>query len=324
MNTYNVIFPYFIVLIAVVSFGIILFLVYIFTGILRIAIFHKTHGGYEHVGITRVFGLNRFQMGNLFFAIGTLLTLLFFLFIFNLTATHWIRATPTTKWESKINEADTVIVFGFGLEEAEDGNGQYSAGEANVFLYKWTVKHTNPKILLVQEGIWVASDTCKILDVCDSTCVVDEGYRMTRMHMHDEHIYVNTLDSAYCAFQRIEQLYNSNVVNNKVVIVAHDQQLQRAVWDFMEIQDAKETRQKFELIVPEIPDTPYPSRSSHWHTRHELLYQSVELFYSRIRDYFASVPNDCRAPCAACEYNFLLTGTGTPSSKPAGLTSNMM
>lgn len=299
MNLFNVFFPYFLLLIAVVSFLILLIPVYVLAGILRIAVFHKIHGGYEHVGITRVFGLNRFQMDNLFFAAGILLTLVLFLFIFNLSATRWIRATPTANWGSKVNEADTAVVFGFGLAKAKDENSKYSAGEANEFLFNWTMKHTDPTIILVQEGIWRASDICGNNDDCDSTCLVAEEKQIKRMHFHDEHNYVDTLDAAFCAIKQIEQLYNNNVINNKVVIIAHDQQLQRAVWDFKKIQNSKKAWQKFELIVPEIPDTPYPSRSSHWQTRNELLYQVVELFGSRIRDFFASVPTDCKAPCPA-------------------------
>lgn len=299
MNLFNVVFPYFLLLIGVVSFLILLIPVYVLAGILRIAVFHKIHGGYEHVGITRVFGLNRFQMDNLFFATGILLTLGLFLFIFNLSATRWIRATPTANWESNVNEADTAVVFGFGLAKAKDENRKYSAGKANEFLFNWTMKHTDPKIILVQEGIWRASDICGNKDDCDSACLVAEGKQMKRMHVHDKHIYVNTLDAAFCAIKQIEQLHKNNVINNKVVIIAHDQQLQRAVWDFKKIQNTNETWQKFEFIVPEIPDIPYPSRSPHWQMRNELLYQAVELFGSRIRVFFASVPTDCKAPCPA-------------------------
>lgn len=299
MNLFNVVFPYCLLLIAVVSFFIFLIPVYVLAGILRIAVFHKIHGGYEHVGITRVFALNRFQMDNLFFATGILLTLLFFLFILNLSATRWIRATPTANWENKVSEADTAVVFGFGFSKTKVENWKFDAGEANEFLFNWTMKHTDPTIILVQEGIWRASDICGNKDDCDSTCLVAEGKQIKRMHFHDEHNYVDTLGAAFCAIKQIEQLYNNNVINNKVVIIAHDQQFQRAVWDFKKIQNSKKAWQKFEFIVPEIPDTPYPSRSPHWQTRNELLYQAVELFGSRIRDYFASVPTDCKAPCPA-------------------------
>ena len=299
MNVFNVVFPYFLLLIAIVSFLIFLIPVYVLAGILRIAVFHKVHGGYEHVGITRVSGLNRFQMDMLFFVTGIILTLVFFLFIFNLSATRWIRANPTANWENKINNADTAVVFGFGLAKAKDEKMKYSAGEANEFLFNWTMKHTGPKIILVQEGVWIASDICRDKDDCDSICLVAEGKQMKRMHFHDEHNYVDTLDAAFCAIEQLEQLYNDDVISNKVVVIAHDQQLQRAVWDLKKIQKTREAWQKFELIVPEISDTPYPSRSPHWQTQNELLYQVVELFGSRIRDFFASVPTDCKAPCPA-------------------------
>ena len=186
MNLFNVFFPYFLLLIAVVSFLNLLIPVYVLAGILRIAVFHKFHGDYEHVGITRVFGLNRFQMEKLFFVTGILLTLVFFLFTFNLSATRWIRATPTANWESKVYEADTAIVFGFGLSKGKDEKIKENAGEANKFLFNWTMKHTDPNIILVQEGIWLASGIC-----CLSALNVENRLISTLFFVDHQDLYNN-------------------------------------------------------------------------------------------------------------------------------------
>jgi hypothetical protein len=117
------------------------------------------------------------------------------------------------------------------------------------------------------------------------------------MHFHDEDTYVNTLDAALCAMERIERLSADEEINNKVVVVAHDQQLWRALWNLKKVRAAKETLKGIEFVVPDIPDSPYPSHSLHWQTRNETIYQIVELFGSRVRDCFSSVPTFCRSHC---------------------------
>src|SRR5687768_459820 len=79
------------------------------------------------------------------------LYILLFITLIGLTPSKWIRARPT-----KDQEADSAILFSFGYELDRD---TMKPGEANQFLLDWTIKNNSSKLklLLVQEGIWVAT-----------------------------------------------------------------------------------------------------------------------------------------------------------------------
>jgi len=295
MTLFSVLLPYILLFAAVLTFWFLIILIGLLAGTLRIALFHQAHPQGERVGTSRVFGLNRNQMDRFLWALGSLVAVGVYILIFGITANIWMRATPTENWGDRIEEADTVIIFGFGYSKDEYGN--IEAGEANEFLLDWVIENTKASVFLVQEGVWVASNTCKNEPICDSQCMLSSGKEMRRMHLHDEKNYVNTLDAVFCTMIQIEQLYEEGKINEKIVVVSHDLQLQRAAWALARVQETQERWQKFEFIIPKIPNTPYPMDSSHWHTRNELIYQVVELFWSRARDFFTSPPIECIAPC---------------------------
>jgi hypothetical protein len=66
---------------------------------------------------------------------------------------------------------------------SKERDREYDAGEANAFLYDWTVIHTNPKYILAQEGIWMASEPCRdmvglpiALPVEGGNCVGEDAF----------------------------------------------------------------------------------------------------------------------------------------------------
>jgi uncharacterized SAM-binding protein YcdF (DUF218 family) len=215
--------------------------------------------------------------------IGTILSYtLIFLVLVGFIPDQWIKAQVTPDWQKEIHEADTAVVLGFGYEE--DKSGTMQAGEANKFLLDWVVNNTAANTIFVQEGVWVAA--CPT----SATHCTYKGRELRRIHQHDDKAYLNTLDSAFCA---IEQMATFN--KNKAILVTHDLQLQRAAWDFERVKQ-KPDWLNFTFVVPEIPDTPYPTNSIHWQTQNQFIYKTVELLISRPRDYFSSVPNHCKAP----------------------------
>lgn len=195
-----------------------------------------------------------------------------FLTLVGLTPSRWIQAKPT-----KGQDADTVIILGFGYEMER---GEIKPGKANQFLLDWTIdnRFSQVKTLLVQEGTWVAIDAevFKKLDV-------------RKIHRHDPKIYVNTLDTAFCAIQQLKKLNQ-----NRALLVAHDLQLQQVAWDFERV--SKEICPECTFVIPDIPDTPYPANSIHLQTRNEFFYKIIELLISRPRDFLSPVPTQCKAP----------------------------
>jgi uncharacterized SAM-binding protein YcdF (DUF218 family) len=208
---------------------------------------------------------------------------LFVLFVAFLPPRRWLRAKATNKWRKQAKEADVAIVLGFGYEQDEHRN--MKPGEANEALLAWTLEHTRAETILVQEGVWVAA--------CDSKadeCGVS-GRQLRRIHEHRPDVYLNTLDTAYCALQAMEDLGA-----RKAVLVAHPLQLQRALWDFQAVQRANLAWQTLEFVVPEMPDVPYVPHSVHVHTRCEPIWRLVELLVARPRDYLSPIPRECKAP----------------------------
>jgi hypothetical protein len=132
---------------------------------------------------------------------------LLFLILVGLTPSPLMQAKPT-----RDQETDTAIILGFGFVMIGD---KMRPGETNQFLLDWTIKNRSlqVKTILVQEGIWVASDAGTLRKL---------GIDRRRIHRHDPEIYVNTLDTAFCAIQQLQQLDKK-----KAMLVAHDLQLQR-------------------------------------------------------------------------------------------------
>jgi uncharacterized SAM-binding protein YcdF (DUF218 family) len=196
------------------------------------------------------------------------------LILVRLTPSPLMRAKPT-----RDQEANTAVILGFGFVMV---GGQMRPGEANQFLLDWTIenKSSQVKTILVQEGIWVASDAGTLEKL---------GITRKRIHQHDPEIYVNTLDTAFCAIQQLQQLGKK-----KAMLVAHDLQLQRVAWDFERV--SQEMHPECTFVIPNIPDTPYPANSVHYQTRNECIYKIAELFISRPKDFFSPIPIECKAP----------------------------
>ncbi len=206
--------------------------------------------------------------------ISILIYILLFLTLVGLTPSRWLHPTPT-----ETQDAEIAVVFNFGYDM--DGN-QMKPGEANQYLWEWTI-HNKPsqlRTILVQEGIWVAADQETLNNL---------GIKMMRIHQHDPHIYVDTLNAAFCSIQQTERLGKK-----KIMLVAHDLQIQRVAWDFERISHV--TCPDCEFVIPEIGDVPYPASSVHLQTRNEFVYKITELLIARPRDFLNRVPTRCIAP----------------------------
>jgi hypothetical protein len=197
-----------------------------------------------------------------------------FLTLVGLAPSAWLHAKPTED-----QEADTAIILGFGYEADDEG---MKPGAANRALLKWVVdnRSTQVRVILVQEGGWVATDRGTMRQL---------GIDVRRIHQHDPHIYVNTLDTAYCVMQELRRLDK-----NKALLIAHDLQLGRVALDFERV--SKKICPDCTFVIPDIHSMPYPANSVHWHTRNEFVYKIVEVLVARPRDFLSPIPTECKAP----------------------------
>lgn len=198
-----------------------------------------------------------------------------FIIAIGLTPSRWLRA-PATATLDPDHSPTTAIVLGFGYEEEA---ATMRPGAANQFLVHWLTA-TQPQVttMLVQEGIHSA--------ISHELLAAKE---VRRIHRHDKAIYVDTLDTAFCALQGLQK----HGVHS-VLLVAHDLQLQRAVWDFARVRDA--ACAQCTVVIAAVPDTPYPTTSVHFQTRNEFIYKLVELLLLRPRDFLRTTPTSCKAP----------------------------
>jgi hypothetical protein len=216
--------------------------------------------------------------------LGAAYTALFLIGVAFFPLDKWLSASPTEDWKRKAKEVDTTIILGFGY--AVDKAGAMKPGKANRELLDWTMAHTQASIILVQEGVWVAA--------CDGdaeTCS-KAGRQIRRIHRHCPETYLNTLDTACCALQVMERLGKK-----EAVLVTHDVQLRRAVWDFERVKRSREAWQDVRFVVPDMPDIAYPADSVHLQTRSEWIWRIVELLVSRPRDFLSTIPDTCKVPC---------------------------
>lgn len=200
---------------------------------------------------------------------------LLFLVGIGCTPSRWLRAKATPVANSPLAPT-TAIVLGFGYE----GEGEaMRPGAANQFLVQWLLDN-QPQVttLLVQEGIRSALTPTTLMEKA-----------VQRIHRHDPAIYVDTLDTAFCALHQLQELGQQNVL-----LVAHDLQLQRAVWDFTRVQQA--ACAECTIAIAATPNTPYPTNSVHFQTRNEFIYKLVELLLLRPRDFLRATPTACKAP----------------------------
>lgn len=197
-----------------------------------------------------------------------------FLSILGLLPNACLRASPT-----QTQDADTAIILGFGYEMR---GTEIEPGAANQALLQWALAHrpSDLRTILVQEGVWVAMN---------EQTLTTSGIERRRIHQHDPNIYVNTLDTAFCAIQQLRDTHTYTVI-----LIAHDLQLQRVAWDFERV--AKHTCPECVFIIPAIHDIPYPAQSVHWQTRNAFVYKITELLIARPRDFLSPIPSTCKAP----------------------------
>jgi hypothetical protein len=196
----------------------------------------------------------------------------------------YLRADPTPGWDKTVQQSKVAVILGFGY--GIDKKKQNTPERANIFLLQWTLDHTGADIILAQEGVMDAADFVK----------TSRSVTIYSIHKHDPKKYVNTMETAYCALSTLQHL---NLTGRpQVVLIAHDLQLKRSEWDFTRIQQRNPEWENIELIIPKIPDTPYPAHPApgQWHTGGQFRYKLGELFWARPRDYVTGVPTALRAP----------------------------
>jgi hypothetical protein len=163
------------------------------------------------------------------------------------------RAQP----RGSVAEADSFVVFGFGLGPTV--NGKPTPGASNRALAQWLLAH-NPerKPTVVQEGIYLALEELNAV-----------GPWVIRLSDRPG-VYVDTLGAA----NQAEAVLHLGGLTRPIV-VAHDLQLQRAVWSC-------EAVGLTECVVPELPPTPFdPESVQHGGTRSESEWVRRELLVAR-------------------------------------------
>jgi len=309
MNLFNVFFPHITYILgALFVFFIFIFPVSLLGGVISVFIFHReARKRDKQVDPSTILGFSKDGMMKFFSFLFILIILFAYTWGFLFFADGWLRIKPGKNWENDIKTIDTAIILGFGYEE--DQLGRMKPGKSNEFLLEWTLNNTQAGTILVQEGVWAAVEkdfpiSKNILKKSSEpkgeniyrTGKNDNqkekwGRRFFRIHRDDKEVYVNTLQASYCAIQLLEDLGKT-----KAIIIAHDLQLERAVWDFQKIKSSKPNWKSFEFFYPKIPDTPFPENSAQLHTRSSFFYKLVELFISRVRDYLSSAPEACILP----------------------------
>jgi hypothetical protein len=182
-----------------------------------------------------------------------------------------IAAKPSENYQTLQKNANTVIAFGFGIEENKDG--KLSAGPANDTIMKWVMDNTNPKYKIAQKG-------------CEISKYQNFNSQIIEMHPHGKN-YISTFEAAAYALQKLDSLRKNHYLSNSdVVIIAHNYQLDRAVWIIKKIAEKKYSNSGFRFIIPDLPQMPFASNSSQLHTKNKYIYLLVELYISRPRDYF--------------------------------------
>jgi hypothetical protein len=279
MSPFIVLLPHIVAILSTLAFAaVMLFLWFILAGIVVIWLFrYRSPDG--RLWPQRVAGLSEEQWRHVL--CWPTLALLFVLCVAAglRLSPLWLRAGPTPGWQARLAEVDTAIVFGFGIESEGDGR----AGAANRFLADWTLERSRATTLIVQEGVLIAAGK-------GGRQYGAPGRTVLRMHRHNAE-YVDTLDAAACALEQMERLGR-----RRALVVAHDLQLARAVADLHRVAQTNPRWRDMEFVVPAVPPTPFPAGSVHWHTRGFYRYATVELFVSRPRDVFRTVPQACVAP----------------------------
>jgi hypothetical protein len=170
----------------------------------------------------------------------------------------WLRAKP----HGNLSEADVWVVFGFGLRVERD---ETHAGTSNRALADWiATHHDGTTTLLVQEGIRLA--------LAERIRETGEAFPMECVQTlpHDSKMYVNTKQATQQAVTRLQAWHKE-----RPLLLAHDLQLQRMVWDFAAAGYA-------DVVVPELSPIPFDDKSTqHWGTHNRYNWTVWELLAAR-------------------------------------------
>jgi len=239
------------------------------------SIFRKSEMG-AGVADKRRTGIHRYiQPEYLFRFVFSGLFFILLIYTFIGLAPHFKRANPLKNYLSETEQANVVIAFGFGIQK--DANGKLEAGEANDSIMKWLSKNSNANYIIAQKG-------------CAISKYINAGTNVIEMHPHSECVYVNTFEASEFALNKLDSLYKAGEIQNKkVLVVAHDLQLERAFWILKKMSEKRKNIVPYGFIVPKMPPIPFSANSSQIHTRCSFLYTAIELFVSRPRDYIHSL-----------------------------------
>lgn len=203
---------------------------------------------------------------------------------FLLLSPSWLRARPS----GDPLAAESAVIMGFGFER--DALGNMTAGAANRFLLSWVLdRYPHVETIFAQEGVWVS-----LCDRAATTCQIGE-VTLYRIDRHDDTVDLHSMDIAVCALERM-----ADFDKQRAILVAHDMQLWRAA-ENME-RAIPEICPSCEVIIPNVPDTPYPIRSEQIRTRYERLYILIDLI-ARTRDalFPNKIPGTCPMPMSPGE-----------------------
>ena len=191
--------------------------------------------------------------------------LIFSILIALLIPDRWVRAIPTAD-----KQADAAIIFGFGYVMDAD---VMLPGAANNFMVDWlTTNRPGIKTVLAQEGAGVCfKQRRREGKLPDDLKVID-------LHEHKPGVYVNSADVAEMA---VPIMHSEGI--HRVLVIAHHLQLKRAAGNVLQVM--RKIGLECEVVVPDLPDVPFPGNSSQWHSRCKWRYKLVELLLSRPRDY---------------------------------------
>ena len=185
---------------------------------------------------------------------------------------RWLQSDGSGNWRRDCLLADAVLIFGFGFNKGSDGRP--GAGVANEAMLNWTLAHTRAATLLVQEGAALA---VQILRRSDEESI---QRRFISVHALDGAAYVDTWQAACCAMEKMALLDI-----DKVLVVAHPHQLQRAAWVLAQLMQRHVDLGRVSVVIPELPAIPYPVDSAQWHTRSSWRFKLIELLAARPRDW---------------------------------------
>ena len=193
--------------------------------------------------------------------------------------TPLLRAMPS----GDASTVDTAIIMGFGFERNPDGS--MAAGDANEALLNYVLER-QPQVstIFAQEGVWVAA-----CDQSAMSCSVG-GATLHRIDFHDDAVDLHSEDISVCALERLNQFGIQSAI-----LVAHDMQLWRAADNFSRAKT--DICPNCNIVIPAVPDTPYPTQSDQLRTRYEWAYIPIDMA-ARVRDrvYPAAMPATCPMP----------------------------